>query len=323
MQLDPADQAAFDRIAARLNADVAGLPPALGALARERLARLLQGELSRIVALLPRWLSDLAPLDEGRCERLGRAGLYAWWYGQIVDDLLDSAERPEALPVAQLALLRAIDGYRALGLLAGAAWGDLLARADASAAAYAQELAPRPVDPATVTDEQLALWTPALLIDRALPMGFVVTAQLALAARPGAEGLRADLDLALRCLIGARQIADDASDWLGDLKAGQLNFVAAGLIRQFRDGAAPSAWAELSLERLAGYELGAEPFWAQLARTHGELCAMALERLAARGPCRLRALIEGQRAHDLGVFERLRERRAALRAAFGAAAGDP
>lgn len=322
MQLDPADQDAFDRIAAQLNADVAGLPRALGALARERLARLLQGELSRIVALLPRWLSDLAPLDEGRCEGLGRAGLYAWWYGQIVDDILDGAERPEALPVAQLALLRAIDGYRALGLLAGAAWGDLLARADASAAAYAQELAPRPVDPAMVTDEQLAHWTPALLIERALPMGFVVTAQLALAAPPGAEGLRADLDLALRCLIGARQIADDASDWLGDLKAGQLNFVSAGLIRQFRDGA-PSEGRELSLERLAGYELSAEPFWAQLARTHEGLCATALERLAAHGPCRLRALVEGQRAHDRAVFERLRERRAALRAAFGAAAGDP
>jgi hypothetical protein len=319
MQLDLADQDAFDRIAAQLSADVSGLPPPLRDLAGERLARLLEGEFSQLVALLPRWLGDLAPLDEGRCEQLGRAGLYAWWYGQIVDDILDGAERPAALPVAQLALLRAIDAYRGLGLLAGDAWGDLLARADASANAYAQELAPRPVDPASVTDEQLADWTPALIVERALPMGFVVTAQLALVAPNGADMLQANLDEALRCLAAARQIADDASDWLGDLKAGQLNYVAAGLIRHFRTGATAGERGELSLERLAGYELGAESFWAELARTHEELCAAAQGRLAPHGPCRLRALIEGQLAHDRLVFERLQERRAALRAAFGGA----
>jgi hypothetical protein len=316
MQLDPADQAAFERIAAQLSADVARLSPALRELAGGRLGGLVAGEFSQIVALLPRWLADLAPLDAERCDRLGRAGLYAWWYGQIVDDILDGGERPEALPVAQHALLRALDAYRELGLLAGEAWADLLARTDASAGAYARELAPRRVDPATVTDEHLALWTPALIIERASPAGFVVTAQLALAAPPGAAALRAALDQALRCLMGARQIADDASDWLGDLKAGQLNYVAAGLIRHFRRHTAPAEWGGLTLERLAGYELGAEPYWEELARSYEGLCATALARLAAYGPCRLCALVERQRAHDRAVFGRMGERRAALRLAF-------
>jgi hypothetical protein len=321
MQLDPDDQAAFDRIAARVSADVARLGPALRELAGGRLGGLLAGEFSQIVALLPRWLADLAPLDGERCDRLGRAGLYAWWYGQIVDDILDGGERPEALPVAQVALLRAIDAYRGLGLLAGDSWQDLLARADASAGAYACELAPRPVDPATVTDEHLARWTPLLIIERASPAGFVVTAQLALAAPPRAAELRADIDQALRCLTGARQIADDASDWLADLKAGQLNFVAAGLIRHFRRHTDPAEREELTLERLAGYELGVEPYWEELARTYEGLCETALARLAAYGPCRLRALIERQRAHDRAVFGRMRARREALRLAFTGEAG--
>lgn len=321
MQLDPADQAAFERIAARVSGEIARLGPALRELAGERLARLLEGEFSQIVALLPRWLSDLAPLDEERCDQLGCAGLYAWWYGQIIDDILDGAERPEALPAAQLALLRAIDAYRELGLLAGEPWGDLLARTDASAEAYAHELAPRPVDPAGVTDEQLACWTPELIIERASPAGFVVTAQLALAAPPNAAALQADLDGALRCLMGARQIADDASDWLADLKAGQLNYVSAGLIRHFRRHTAPAERGELTLERLAGYELGAEPYWEEVVRTYEELCDAAQARLAAYGPCRLRALIERQRAHDRAVFRRMRERREALRLAFTGVVG--
>jgi hypothetical protein len=177
------------------------------------------------------------------------------------------------------------------------------------------------VDPATVTDEHLALWTPELIIERASPAGLVVTAQLGLAAPPAAAELRADLDQALRCLTGARQIADDASDWLGDLKAGQLNYVAAGLIRYFRRHTAPADWGGLTLDRLAGYELGVEPYWEEVARTYEGLCATALARLAAYGPCRLRTLIERQRAHDRAVFERMRERREALRLAFTGEAG--
>jgi hypothetical protein len=314
MQLPADDEARFQGAVARLRDESARLPPALRAAAAPSLERLAAGEFSQIAALLPWWLAELAPLDEARCAALARAGLYAWWHAQLFDDLLDGALGLAALPLAQHALFRALDGYAGLGLLAGAAWADLAERLCASAAAYAEELWPRPVDPATVEAARLAAWTPALLMERAAPFGFAVTAGLQLAGVPPDDARREDLPAAVRALTGARQIADDASDWLADLRAGQLNWVAAGLIRAFR---ASSPAAEGSLERLAGYELRAERFWEEVEQSYEALCGQALARLAPYGRCRLGALVAAQRDHDRGSFAQMRERRAGLRALFG------
>lgn len=318
MQLTPEEEAQYEAVVARVGEETAALPRALRDLAAPALEVLAAGELSRIATLLPRWLAELAPLPEERCAELGRAGLYAWWHAQVLDDVLDGARGVAALPLAQHALERALDGYAALGLLAGAPWAKLAARLAASAAAYAAEATARPVDPATVSDERLAAWTPDLLMDRAAPFGFVVEAHLHLAGAPADDPRWRDLPAAVRCLTGARQIADDAGDWLDDLRAGQLNWVAAGLIRDFRAGA-PAA--EGSLERLAAYELRAEGYWERVERAHEELCAQALRRLEPYGRCRLGDLVAAQRRRDRASFARMRERRAELRALFGVSQG--
>lgn len=317
MQLVPADQAIYDAIVAGLRRETASYPPALRALAEPSLEQLIGGEFSQIAALLPAWLQEVAPLAAETAEALGAAGLALWWYAQIVDDLLDGAAPVALLPVAQTALLRALDGYRALGLLAGPRWPELLSRASGSAEAYATEIGGRVADPASVSDEHLAGWTPALLMERAAPFGFTASAQLDLAGLADDEPLRAALNTALGCLAGARQIADDASDWLDDLRAGQLNYVSAGLIRHFRANMAPAAHSDLSLERLAGYELSAERYWQEVETTHAELCRQAQEALAPHGAQRLRGLTAAQRDHDEAVFARMRARRAALRDLFG------
>lgn len=317
MQLPADDEMRFDGVLARLRAECAVLPIPLREPARSAFERLAASEFSQIAALLPWWLAELVPLDDARCAVLARAGIYAWWHAQLFDELLDAAAGLAALPLAQHALFRALDSYAALGLLAGAAWADLAGRLAASAAAYAEELRPRPVDPATVSDGTLAAWTPALLMDRAAPFGFAVTAQLCLAGVPDNDPRLVGLPAAVRALTGARQIADDASDWLDDLRAGQLNWVAAGLIRDFRT-TAPAA--EGSLERLAGYELRAERFWEEVERSYHALCDQALAGLTLNGPCRLGALVQAQRDHDSATFALRRERRASLRALFGASA---
>jgi hypothetical protein len=314
MQLTPTDASRYQAVASQLDAEISGLPHALRALAAPALERLVAGEFSRLAALLPWWLAELAPLDATSCAALAQAGLWAWWHGQLLDDLLDGEPTPASLPLAQHAQARALDGYAALGLLSGAPWQDLAARLSLSAAAYAEETRARPVDPATVSNERLAAWTPELLMDRAAPFGFAVTAQLHLAGVPLSDRRHADLSLAVRYLTGARQIADDASDWIDDLRAGQLNWVAAGLIGDFRTHA-PAA--EGHLERLAGYELRAEHFWEAVEQVYAQLSAQALVRLEPYGPCRLSALIEAQQAHDLEVFGQMRARRADLRALFG------
>ncbi len=314
MRLTPTDASRYEAIVSQLRAELAGQPHALKALAAPSLERLVAGEFSRLAALLPWWLAELAPLDATNCAALARAGLWAWWHGQLLDELLDGELSPATLPLAQHAQARALDGYAALGLLCGPPWEDLAARLSRSAAAYAEEMGARPVDPATVSDERLAAWTPELLMDRAAPFGFAVTAHLHLAGVPTGDRRHADLSAAVRCLTGTRQIADDASDWSDDLRAGQLNWVAAGLISDFRTRA-PAA--EGNLERLAGYELRAEQHWEMVERTYARLAAQALARLEPYGPCRLSALIEAQRAHDAAVFGLMHTRRVEVRALFG------
>jgi hypothetical protein len=292
------------------------MPEALRTLAAPALNHLAAGEFSQIATLLPWWLAELVPLPHEQCAALGRAGLYAWWHGQLLDEVIDGALPPAALPLAQHALTCALDGYAVLGLLATAPWADLVVRLEVSAAAYAAEVRARPADPATVSDTQLAVWTPDMLMDRAAPFGFAVAAHLHLARVPQGDRRQEDLPAAVRCLTGARQIADDASDWLNDLGAGQLNWVSAGLIRAFRATPAPAAAG--TIERLAGYELRAESFWEQVERTYVALCEQALALLAPYGSCRLGALIHTQREHDRAVFARQRERRTGLRGLFSA-----
>lgn len=311
MQLPPVEVTRYDAVVARLREETAALPRPLRESAEPSFERLSAGEFSQIAVLLPWWLAELAPLSDDHCAALARAGLYAWWHAQLLDDVLDGVQGLAALPLAQHALARALDGYAALGLLAGAPWRDLAARLGASAAAYAEELGARPVDPAAVSDQLLAAWTTDLLMDRAAPFGFAVAAHLHLAGAPADDPRRDDLPAAVRCLTGARQIADDTSDWAADLRAGQLNWVSAGLIRAFRANHAPAA--EGSLERLAGYELCAEHYWEEVERAYTALCDRAQAHLAPYGRCRLGALVEAQRDHDQASFALMRERRAGLR----------
>jgi hypothetical protein len=315
MQLAPADHATFALLAARLRGQTDALPASLRTLARPALERMLAGEFAQLAGLLPAWLADLLPIAGEVALDLGAAGLYAWWYGQIVDDVLDGAAPPALLPVAQHALMQALAGYSRLGLLGGATWADLHGRARASAAAYADELAGRAAPLGALSDELLARWTPELAMDRAAPFGFVAAAQAQLAGLLDDDRRRADLAAALRLLTGARQLADDASDWLDDLRAGQLNTVAAGLVRHFRRQR-PAEAAGLSLEQLAGYELAAEDYWAEAEQIYADLCRQALERLEPYGECRLRGLILYQQQSDSAGWARMRERRAELRALF-------
>jgi hypothetical protein len=317
MLLTPADQAEYEAIAAALRAVVASYPPALRALARPALDTLLAGEFSQIAALLPRWLADLAPAPAAAQRALGEAGLWLWWYAAALDDALDG-NSPAALLAGQQALLRALAIYRGLGLADTLAWVDLEARALSSADAYARELGARAPDLAALDSAALDAWTPELLMDRAAPFAFSATAMLALAGVAQTDPRHADIAAALRLLAAARQVADDAGDWPDDLRDGRLNYVSAALIRRFLAANPSAGTTDLSLDRLAGYQLRDAPFWEELERTHAELCAAALHRLGPYGPCALAGLVRRQQASDGAHWERARTARAALLGLFGA-----
>lgn len=316
MQFSPAHQERYQAIATDLRAAVAAYPPALRAGAEPFLAKLLAGEFSRLAALLPAYLTDLAPVPPAAQHALGVAALWLWWYAAAFDGVLDGALAPAVLPAAQQALLQAMETYRALGLAATPAWADLHARALTSAAAYAVELAARAPRLPNLSDAQLAAWTPELLMDRAAPFGFTAVAQLELAGIPAAAPLSRDMPLALRHLTAARQLSDDASDWLDDLRADQLNAVAAGLIRHIL-AERPDARPLLSVEWLAGHQLVAEKFWAAIEGRHAEQYRQATALLAPYGPCALSDLIAAQARIDAGHWAARREQRAAARGLFG------
>ncbi len=315
MQLHPSDQSRYEHLGAALHLAVAAYPQPLRMLCAPALDALLAGEFAQLAALLPAWLADLIPLGDTQVDALGEAGLWLWWYASVLDGLIDGAERPAALPGAQQALLRALEIYRGLGLADTDAWDDLMARALIAADAYAREIATRDCSPGELSDEQLALWAPELLIGRAAPFSFTLTAQLQLAGAQADDPRRVDLACALRALTAARQIADDAADWLADLMRGQLNSVSAGLIQHLR-ACRPAEAASLSVEQLAGYEIHAEDFWAAIEQTHAGLCGQALSCLRPYGDCRLRALVLHQQRSDGAGWALLRERRAGVRALF-------
>ncbi len=291
------DAAAYTAAVAEVRRFAETLPAPLPALCLPVLERICAGSFSRIAALLPRWLSDLAPVPSATAHQLGVAQLCGWWFVSAQDDLLDGAVAPVDLLGAHLALLHAVELLRTLGLAKQPSWPALTKLAAVSAAGYAEEwLAPS--EPAT--------YTPELVARRGALFQFVALAQLDLAGLPRHAPLRADLPFALDQLSLARQLSDDAADWAGDLRNGRLNLVSAALAR---DLPAESRTAE----RLAGRQLVAEPIWAELEQQHAAICATALERLQPYGPNRLADLIAAEATQGAIRWADLRAQRAAAR----------
>ena len=122
---------------------------------------------------------------------------------------------------------------------------------------------------------------------------------------------------ALHCFAAARQLADDASDWITDLQAGQLNYVSAHLMRRLYQRSLATNGIDLDTERLVGYQLVDEEFWADIEQTAQDLSQQALDHLAPYGDDRLQALIEHQMAQHTAQWAAGRTYRANIRQIFG------
>ena len=279
--------------------------------------RLAQGDFSQVVALLPHYLSDLLPLPAEILRQLGAAHLYGWWYYYVQDELLDGAAPPANLLGGHLALLKMLDIYTKLGLPHTPCWQDFQRLSLISAAAYAREMKTRVASLAELTPERLRLWNVDLIIERAAPFYFNTIAQLHLTGISPTQPLHGDLLAALKAFTAARQIGDDAGDWIDDLQQGHLNYVSAQLIRQFYKQDLLADEEILDVEQLAAYALRNEAFWRNLERTTRDLFDEALGRLTAYGNCKLKRLIQRQMAQSARQWASARQRRVDLRALFG------
>jgi hypothetical protein len=300
-----ADHSTDTAVSAAINAAVVAfaqaLPEPLPARCLPFLDRLLAGSFSRIAALLPFWCCDLAPVPPATARHLGTAQLFGWWFISAQDDLLDGAAAPADLLGAHLALLRAVELFRTLGVTELPCWPAFAALAATSAAGYAHEQA-APLDP--------ALHTPALVARRGALFRFTALAQCDLADVPQAAPVRDDLLFALNNLSLARQFSDDALDWAADLRNGRLNLVSAAFARTLPVEA-------IDAERIAGRMLAAETIWAELEQQHGAVCAAALERLQPYGSQPLAAFIAAEAHTGAARWADLRVQRAAARRAIG------
>ncbi len=279
--------------------------------------RLAQGDFSQVVALLPHYLSDLLPLPAEILRQLGAAHLYGWWYYYVQDELLDGAAPPADLLGAHLALLKMLDIYIQLGLPNTPCWKDFQRLSLISAAAYAREMETRFASLAELTPERLRLWSVDLIVERAAPFYFNTIAQLYMAGISPDQPLHGDLLAALKAFTAARQIGDDAGDWIDDLQRGQLNYVSARLIGQFYKQDLPADGEALGVERLVAYALRDEEFWRDLERITQDLFYKALDHLASYGNCKLTEVIQRQMTQSARQWTLAQQRRFDLRALFG------
>ncbi|OQY28053.1 MAG: hypothetical protein B6243_12455 [Anaerolineaceae bacterium 4572_5.2] len=307
----------YQAVLAEIRACLDAFPPDFQSDIRSFFDRLAQGEFSQVVVLLPYYLSDLLPLSAETLRKLSAAHLYGWWYYYVQDELLDGDAPPADLLGAHLALLKMLDIYTELGLPNAPCWKDFQRLSLNSAAAYAREMKTRFASLAELTPERLRLWNPGLIIDRAAPFYFNTIAQLYMAGVSPDQPLRGDLLAALKAFTAARQIGDDAGDWIDDLQRGQLNYVSAQLIGQFYKQDLTAKGEALDVERLAAWSLRNEEFWRELERITQDYLHKALDHLTSYGSCKLKEVIQRQMTQSARQWTSARQRRFDLRTVFG------
>lgn len=311
------EMARYLAIVADIEAYLDTFAPPLQAVSRPVFEGLKQGEMSQVVALLPYWLSDLLPLPDTIIHQLGVAHLYGLWYYEIQDKLLDNQIKQTALLGSHLALLKMVEIYTSLGVTTAPCWQRWQEMALTSANCFAIERQTRFSELQELTPEHLSPWTINFLMDRAAPFCFNTVAQLHLAGIPAHDPLQEALVTALRCFGCARQLADDATDWLEDLQAGHLNYFSARLIQRLFEQGIISSSADLEIDHLTGYHLSDETLWREIEETNQRLSQQSLKKLASFQNCRFALLIQKEMVKHAKGWAALRNHRTNFTKLFG------
>jgi hypothetical protein len=268
---------------------IAGFPPLLRGLAETLLPELAGGEFSRIVALLPYWVTDLLdgleptagdprPSPDGRTEALGLANLLGWWSYLVQDRLLDhDLDRLDLLPlstahhVAAIRLLeRLMTGHQVF-------WDTFQRLSLTSAEAHCWEQRYHRLPLAGQVDEIVDL---THLADRSALLQLAVVVQFALRGHDQDHPLYLALAEALRQYAIARQLGDDLTDWVEDLRRGRLNYVSACIARHMRETGAIQAHADLDVDQMAGFFLYDDELFTAIQQTAQDACRRAAASLA-------------------------------------------
>jgi len=292
-------EAEYETILARARHAIACYPPLLRDLAEPLHPQWGEASFSRIVALLPYWVTGL--LDQtlppegstrisrpDETEALALANLLGWWSCLIQDGLLDcEKDHAKFLPLSMALhasairlLTQLLPGHRSF-------WGALERLSLTSSEACAWEQQRRleylvdldAADPGQRDLDRLA--------DRSSLLQLAVVAQFTLRGIEQEHPLCTALTEMLRHYAIARQIGDDRSDWAQDLQNGQLNHVSSRLARRMLASGAIESFAELDVERMMGHYLYDDELFASIQQEAMGACERAAQCIA---PCRSRPL---------------------------------
>ncbi len=295
-----------------------GFPPLLRGLAGPLLPDLAAGEFSHIVALLPYWVADLLDgpefrqIDETRT--LAVANLLGWWSYALQDRLLDGEmDQPELLPLSTALHITAVRLLEQLLPGHDAFWDAFqrLSLTSAETHCWEQRYYRLPLTEVRGEVEDLAC-----LGNRSALLQLAVYAQFALHGHDQDHPLRLALAETLRQYAIARQIGDDCTDWLDDLRQGRLTYVSACIVRRMRETGAIQTHADLDADQMAGFFLYDDNLFAAIQRAALDACQQAAERMAPYDARYLDNLIDDLRRQLESGYEVGLESRQKARALF-------
>jgi hypothetical protein len=179
----------------------------------------------------PEWFA--AELDAGEKKKikpklilkLNRANLYLWRALNIYDDFLDGAGQAMRLPLANRYYRRFLEIYYRLNLKTDfyRLFNKILDDLDAANRTEVAQEKIKIQDGKIIIPSRLPLFEPLSLSRKSLALGFGPLALLStLGYLAKSERIKNTLNF-FRAALAAKQLADDAADWLEDLKNGALS----------------------------------------------------------------------------------------------------
>jgi hypothetical protein len=295
-------------------------------LAAPLLPALGEGEFSCIAALLPYWVADLleeqgAPPPQ-ETETVGLASLLGWWSTLIQDGLLDrDLDRPEFLPLAMAFHTTAIRLLAQLLPSANAFWAAFQRLSLAAAEAHCWEQRHYLLPLAETEGESLDLDDLDRMASRSALLQVPVIAQFALCGCSLEDPRCVALAQMLRHYAIARQIADDRTDWLGDLQKGCLNYVSARIARRMVERGVAESYTELDANWIAGSFLYDDDLFAEIQQVALATCRQAVQSIAGCDSVYLGELVSELAGRLQDNYKAALDSRRKLRALFPPAPG--
>lgn len=130
------------------------------------------------------------------------------------------------------------------------------------------------------------------LVDRSALLQLSTVAQFILHGHGNDDPRCIAVQEMLRHYTIARQIGDDRTDWTDDLQTGCLNYVSVRIMRRMKETGAIQTYAELDVNRMAGYFLYDDVLFADIQCTILTACQRAVQSIAPYDPLYLCALVD-------------------------------